>query len=248
MSVSATGFTPETYHATRNEVGVFTTPPYSEAIKPLWRFQDSVVARASAEAIWERFERYRDQEDFVGMDITRKFLQMGRTRSLRYALRPGGRKYSASTGEEMARTGKVYDEEKRKGAGVFEGYLDRCWRDEVYQEAYDEWAKEGKKAKVVNGKGKSVERPERDMHVRSRAKGRATAKRKRTSSDSEGHEESSTQEEHVENKDAVDESEIESISPSASKKTRSTTQSQRRRAANVIHDPPATRRSTRSRT
>jgi hypothetical protein len=82
------------------------------------------------------------------MDIARKFIQMGRTRSLRYALRPGGKKYKTKKGSkgddtggrvEMKRTGEVYDEEKLKGASVFEVYERRCWEDEVYLRLWNEW-------------------------------------------------------------------------------------------------------------
>jgi hypothetical protein len=78
------------------------------------------------------------------MDISRKFIQMGRTRSLRYALRRGGKKYeTAADGSKkaMKRTGEVYDEGKLKGANVFEGYLDRCWADEEYKRAFERWRK-----------------------------------------------------------------------------------------------------------
>ena len=47
------------YRALKTEQGVFTTPPYSGSIKPLWRFKDEASARESAAAIWERFESYR---------------------------------------------------------------------------------------------------------------------------------------------------------------------------------------------
>lgn len=104
------------------------------------------------------------------MDISRKFLQMGRTRSLRYALRPGGRKYGpvptetpgpskhrrdgTAVGEEMKRTGKVYDQGKLDGAGIFEGYEKRCWADEVYTRMWDEWKASQRKA----GKGEAADR------------------------------------------------------------------------------------------
>ena len=78
------------------------------------------------------------------MDICRKFIQMGRTRSLRYALRRGGKKYTTDAKgnkEAMKRTGEVYDEGKLRGANVFEGYLDRCWADEEYKGAFERWRK-----------------------------------------------------------------------------------------------------------
>ncbi|WVQ69995.1 uncharacterized protein L199_008219 [Kwoniella botswanensis] len=136
-------YTPNNYAATKNEVGVFTTPGYSEDIKTLWKFKNAEEAGKSAEGIWELFEGYRDKNDFVGMDICRKFIQMGRTRSLRYALRPGGRKYDPSTGEARERTGKVYDQGKLEGAEVYEKWLGKCWDDECYKKAWESW-REGK--------------------------------------------------------------------------------------------------------
>ena len=38
---------------------------------------------------------YKKKGDFVGMDMARKFLQMGYTRSRRYANHKSGRKYSS---------------------------------------------------------------------------------------------------------------------------------------------------------
>lgn len=48
--------------------------------------------------------------------------------------------------KEIPRTGEVYDESKLEGASVFEGYLDRCWRDEVYARAWEDWREAGKRA------------------------------------------------------------------------------------------------------
>ncbi|KAJ9099280.1 hypothetical protein QFC21_004161 [Naganishia friedmannii] len=126
---------PELYRILRGEMNVFKTQPYSNDLKGLWRYKDEPTAKKSAADLWKRFEEYR-------MDITRKFIQMGRTRSLRYALRPGGRKYDKTTGQEMKRTGKVSDEGKLKGAQAFEGFLKRLEADEVYVAAKARWRKE----------------------------------------------------------------------------------------------------------
>ncbi|ORX39946.1 hypothetical protein BD324DRAFT_615612, partial [Kockovaella imperatae] len=64
-SSSAT-YTPANYKAQRNEMGVFTTPPYSTAIKAFWRYKDKEVAEKSAKEIWQIFERYKEMKDFVG--------------------------------------------------------------------------------------------------------------------------------------------------------------------------------------
>ncbi|KAI9638095.1 uncharacterized protein MKK02DRAFT_14696, partial [Dioszegia hungarica] len=123
------------------EQGVFTTPPYSGEIKGAWRFKDEAAARESSEVIWGMFRSYMRKDDFIGADTARKFIQMGRTRSLRYALRPGGKKYEHDdeTGEkkEIKRTGEVHDQGKLDGAGVFAEVLKRCWEDGWYQDAFE---------------------------------------------------------------------------------------------------------------
>ncbi len=43
------------------------------------------------------FLDYRAEDDFVGMDMARKFLQMGYTRARRYAKHKSGRKYAPGT-------------------------------------------------------------------------------------------------------------------------------------------------------
>jgi hypothetical protein len=84
------------------------------------------------------------------MDVTRKFLQMGYTRSTRYALRPSGRKYNPSTGAEMSRTGDIWDEEKYRGASVFKDAWKRVEGDEMYASERARWEVEveGKRPKV----------------------------------------------------------------------------------------------------
>ena len=63
-------------------------------ILPHWRFRTPDIARRSAQKIYTLFLEYKAQEDFVGMDMARKFLQMGYTRSRRYANHKTGRKYA----------------------------------------------------------------------------------------------------------------------------------------------------------
>ena len=53
------------------------------------------IARISAGKIYQLFQEYKAQGDFIGMDMARKFLQMGYTRSRRYANHKSGRKYGA---------------------------------------------------------------------------------------------------------------------------------------------------------
>lgn len=84
---------PERYKIGRGEQGVLIAEPYKSEILPHWRFATPEKALISADKILELFYEYKQQGDFVGMDMARKFLQMGYTRSRRYANHKGGRKY-----------------------------------------------------------------------------------------------------------------------------------------------------------
>jgi len=66
------------YRIGRGEQGVLTFDPYKSDILPLWRFKTPTIARQSADQIYEKFLEYEKQDDFVGMDMCRKFLQMAR--------------------------------------------------------------------------------------------------------------------------------------------------------------------------
>jgi Domain of unknown function (DUF4385) len=85
---------PELYRIGRGEQGVLLVQPYKSEILPHWRFKTPEIARQSAQKIYALFLNYKEQEDFVGMDMARKFLQMGYTRSRRYANHKSGRKYT----------------------------------------------------------------------------------------------------------------------------------------------------------
>lgn len=84
---------PELYQIGRGEQGVLSVEPYKSEILPHWKFKNPEVAQQSADRIYQMFLDYKSQEDFVGMDMARKFLQMGYTRSRRYANHKSGRKY-----------------------------------------------------------------------------------------------------------------------------------------------------------
>lgn len=88
---------PELYCIGRGEQGVLLVEPYKSEILPHWKFRTPEIARQSADTLYELFLAYKAQQDFVGMDMTRKFLQMGYTRSRRYANHKSGRKYAQGT-------------------------------------------------------------------------------------------------------------------------------------------------------
>jgi Domain of unknown function (DUF4385) len=85
---------PELYRVGKGEQGVLLVEPYKSEILPYWRFKTPDIARKSASEIYTLFLKYKEQGDFVGMDMARKFLQMGYTRSRRYANHKSGRKYA----------------------------------------------------------------------------------------------------------------------------------------------------------
>ena len=114
---------PEEYRVGRGEQGVFHAEPYRSELLPLWKFKDEEAARESSEAIYQKFCEYRAEGDFVGMDVARKYLQMGWTRSLRYAKYRAGKKSQPL--EEP-------DQMKLHGASVFKEHYDLARTDEKY--------------------------------------------------------------------------------------------------------------------
>ncbi len=120
---------PELYQIGVGEQGVLSVEPYKSEILPFWRFKTPEVAHESAEAILKLFLDYRDRDDFVGMDMARKFLQMGYTRSRRYANHKGGRKY-AEDGQTVLPT--INDPVKAESAAIFKAAWTRAKDDPDY--------------------------------------------------------------------------------------------------------------------
>jgi hypothetical protein len=116
---------PEAYQIGRGEQGVFHAEPYKGELLPLWGFKDAAVAKESADAIYERFLRYKKEGDFVGMDVARKYLQMGYTRSRRYARYSGGNKSRPLEEPDpvKSRAAEIFYEKWREAAED-EGYLE----------------------------------------------------------------------------------------------------------------------------
>lgn len=119
---------PELYQVGRGEQGVLLVEPYKSEILPHWRFKTPAQAEASAQAIMALFEDYRQRDEFVGMDMARKFIQMGYTRARRYANHPGGKKY-APDGSVLP---FKLNEEKAASAAIFKGYWDKLRADKDY--------------------------------------------------------------------------------------------------------------------
>lgn len=107
---------PELYRIGRGEQGVLLVEPYKSEILPHWKFKTPELARQSADTIYELFLDYKAQGDFVGMDMARKFLQMGYTRSRRYANHKNGRKYAKGSKTVLPRE---QDPIKAQSAEIF---------------------------------------------------------------------------------------------------------------------------------
>ena len=122
---------PERYAIGRGECGVLTVEPYKSELLPLWRFKSPEIAERSAADIVARYDQYKASNDFVGMDMARKFLQMGYTRSRRYARHKNGRKYDPETGEE--RPLEAEDPIKAASAEIFLRALQQVKADPDYQ-------------------------------------------------------------------------------------------------------------------
>ena len=126
------------YRIGRGEQGVLLVRPYTDVICKHWRFKTVREAKKSAEQIYNMYADYRVLKDFIGMDMCRKFLEMGFTRSRRYANHKDGKKYD--------KNGKVRPQEKdwatsdkAKSAKLFKDARNRVATDPKYIHMRKEW-------------------------------------------------------------------------------------------------------------
>jgi hypothetical protein len=126
---------PELYRVGRGEQGVLLVEPYKSELLPHWRFRTPELARASAQHIYAPFLAYKAAHDFVGMDMARKFLQMGYTRARRYANHRSGRKYDRPTREVLPQAADWQSNEKAQSARIFRAYYLKANADPDYQQA-----------------------------------------------------------------------------------------------------------------
>lgn len=119
---------PELYAVGRGEQGVLLVEPYKSEILPYWRFATPEIARESSEKIFRLFLDYKQAGDFIGMDMARKFLQMGYTRARRYTNHKGGRKY----GEDGRVLPFQNDPVKAEAAAIFKAKWQEAKTDPDY--------------------------------------------------------------------------------------------------------------------
>lgn len=139
---------PELYRVGKGEQGVLLVQPYKSEILPHWRFKTPDIARESSEKIYQLFLAYKSKGDFIGMDMARKFLQMGYTRSRRYANHRTGQKYDGPVPDDQkGRSGahgreqlpRDEDPVKAESARIFYSKYLQAREDPDYKKLRKEW-------------------------------------------------------------------------------------------------------------
>ena len=126
------------YRIGRGEQGVLLVRPYTDVICRHWRFKTLKEARISSQKIFDMYLDYRILKDFVGMDMCRKFLEMGFTRARRYANHKDGKKYDKD-GKVLPQEKDWATSEKAKAAKRFKEFRDLVTQDEFYISMRKEW-------------------------------------------------------------------------------------------------------------
>jgi hypothetical protein len=139
---------PEHYRVGKGEMGVLLVQPYKSEILPYWRFKTPDIARESSEKIYQLFLDYKAQGDFVGMDMARKYLQMGYTRARRYANHASGKKYNGPVpADKKGQSGahgreqlpRVEDPVKAESARIFYAKYLEAREDPEYKQLRKAW-------------------------------------------------------------------------------------------------------------
>jgi len=133
-------FTPNDirYRIGRGEQGVLLVRPYTDDICKHWRFKTPEEAVVSSIKILHMYHTYKVEEDFVGMDMCRKFLEMGFTRARRYANHKDGKKYDAE-GNVKPQEPDALTSLKARSARIFKEVRDRVAGDPIYQKMRKLW-------------------------------------------------------------------------------------------------------------
>jgi len=127
------------YRIGRGEQGVLLVRPYTNDICAHWRFKTPEIAVKSSNKIFAMYLDYRDEKDFIGMDMCRKFLEMGFTRARRYANHNSGRKYKKGTKEVLPQEADNLSSKYAESARVFKKVRDIVAKSDVYVKMRKEW-------------------------------------------------------------------------------------------------------------
>ena len=129
------------YRIGRGEQGVLLVRPYTNIICRSWRFKTPHIAKQSAEKIYFMYRGFRALKDFIGMDMCRKFLEMGFTRARRYANHNTGRKYKKGTKDILPQEKDHATSKYAQSATIFKKVRDIVAKNEIYVRMRKEWRK-----------------------------------------------------------------------------------------------------------
>lgn len=129
---------PELYRVGKGEQGVLICEPYKSEIGQFWRFKTKVIAKESSQKIYDMFLTYLGQNDFVGADMARKYLQMGFTRARRYANYKGGKKYDKDHDYQLLEKG-TGQHEKAESAAIFFSKWKEAESNATYANLKENW-------------------------------------------------------------------------------------------------------------
>ena len=126
------------YRIGRGEQGVLLVRPYTNDICSHWRFKTPNEAVVSANKIYSMYENYRSKQDFIGMDMCRKFLEMGFTRARRYANHNSGKKYD-DEGNIRPQEPDHATSKYAQSAGIFKKMRNMVTKSDTYVNMRKEW-------------------------------------------------------------------------------------------------------------
>jgi|TARA_B100000085_G_C18385567_1_gene448210 hypothetical protein len=126
------------YRIGRGEQGVLLVRPYTDDICKYWKFKTPELAFESASRILFLYHQYKEKKDFVGMDMCRKFLEMGFTRSRRYANHKDGRIYDEKF-NRLPQEPDALTSAKAVSARVFRNARNVVTKDPIYVTMRKQW-------------------------------------------------------------------------------------------------------------
>ena len=130
------------YRIGRGEQGVLLVRPYTNDICAHCRFKTPHEAVISSNKIFAMYLDYRDGKDFIGMDMCRKFLEMGFTRARRYANHNSGRKYKKGTKEILPQEEDHMTSKYAESARIFKKVRDIVAKSDTYVKMRKNWRSE----------------------------------------------------------------------------------------------------------
>ena len=101
---------PDKYKKSRGSQGVYTVSPYKDILLPMFKFDTPSNASRSAKLIFDKYLDYRKDNDYIGMDMARKYLVLGKKMSQRFYKNAGGKKNQKRGGRKKLKISKLFDD------------------------------------------------------------------------------------------------------------------------------------------